>query len=251
MYVLVKFLFWTAIWPIIWERNCPFGFLLVEFWLWCRRFKSIFLSLWCLEQKVLGNCFDSWSLPSFLFKYLRHKKLPKRKKNCMVNSKTEQANIIWAASSEKVHSSMHKMCGFQSSCTCAKFHPDLCSPLIHSNDSGSRQQRPWSDCMNVQSDLGLCCPFMPWRHIFAWRGSSMLISILTHSSSKFLWAFITMKSAFLFLQDWNRKLCLKLMIKSKLYWIFRVICVSKQVFLFLCSGLSLELFWQNNSEFFL
>ena len=33
--------------------------------------------------------------------------------------------------------------------TCAKSHPGICSPLIHSivsNDSVSRQQRPWSDC---------------------------------------------------------------------------------------------------------
>ena len=35
-----------------------------------------------------------------------------------------------------------KMCGFTSSCTCAKYHPGRCSPFIHfvvSNDSVSGQ----------------------------------------------------------------------------------------------------------------
>ena len=31
MYVLVKFLFWVAFWPILWEENYSFGFLLVVF----------------------------------------------------------------------------------------------------------------------------------------------------------------------------------------------------------------------------
>ena len=66
MYVLVKFIFWIAVWPIVWERNRPFGFLLVVFWLWCRCFKCVLLSLWCLGRKVFGNYIDSWSFPSFL-----------------------------------------------------------------------------------------------------------------------------------------------------------------------------------------
>ena len=37
------------------------------FWLRCRCFKCVFLSLWCLGRKVLGNCIDSWLLHSFLF----------------------------------------------------------------------------------------------------------------------------------------------------------------------------------------
>ena len=49
-----------------WERNCPFGFLFVVFWLWCRCFKYVLLSLWWLGRRVLGHCIDSWSLPSFL-----------------------------------------------------------------------------------------------------------------------------------------------------------------------------------------
>ena len=65
-----------------------------------------------------------------------------------------------------------KMCSIRSSCMCTKYHPGLCSPFIHSveyNDSVSRQWRPWSDCTDVQSDLGLCCPLMPevmFFHVF-------------------------------------------------------------------------------------
>ena len=52
---------------------------------------------------------------------------------------------------------------FRSSCACAKYHPGLCSPFIHSivfNDFASGQGRPWSDCADAQSDLGLHCPHM-------------------------------------------------------------------------------------------
>ena len=71
MYVLVKFLFLIAVWPFFFfffffffflERDCPFGFLLVVFWLWSRCFGCVLLSLWCLGRKVLGNCIDSWSI---------------------------------------------------------------------------------------------------------------------------------------------------------------------------------------------
>ena len=40
-------LFWVAVWPIF-GKNCSLGFLLVVFWLWCRCFKCVLLSLWCL-----------------------------------------------------------------------------------------------------------------------------------------------------------------------------------------------------------
>ena len=49
--------------------DCPFGFLLVVFKLWCRCFKCVLLFLWCLGQTVLSNCIDSWLLPSFLLTY--------------------------------------------------------------------------------------------------------------------------------------------------------------------------------------
>ena len=49
-------------------------------------------------------------------------------------------NGIWAVSSKKKPSNVHKMCRLKSSC--AKYHPGLCSPFIHfvvSNDSVSGQ----------------------------------------------------------------------------------------------------------------
>ena len=60
MYVLVKFLFWIAVRPIL-------AFCLMIFRLWFRCFECVLLSLLCLGLNVLGNCIDSWSLPSFLF----------------------------------------------------------------------------------------------------------------------------------------------------------------------------------------
>ena len=72
---------------------------------------------------------------------------------------------------------MCKMHRFGSSCTCVKYHPDLCSPLIHSvgsNYSISGQWRPWSDCASAQSDLGLHCPHMIQRDISAWWGSDIV-----------------------------------------------------------------------------
>ena len=53
--------------------------------------------------------------------------------------------IIRATSSQEVPSNMHKMCLFRLNWACAKYHPGLCSPFIHSaiyNDSVSSQQRP-------------------------------------------------------------------------------------------------------------
>ena len=69
-----------------------------------------------------------------------------------------------ASSNEKVSSNKRKKCGFTLSYACAMFHPGLCSPSISSivsNDSGSGQRRPWSDCAGAQSDLGLHCLRMP------------------------------------------------------------------------------------------
>ena len=62
------------------------------------------------------------------------------------------------------------ICAVGSSCACAKYHPGLCSPFIHSivaNESISGLWRPWSDCADAQSDQGLHCPLMSWRHFFA------------------------------------------------------------------------------------
>ena len=55
-------------------------------------------------------------------------------------------------------------CAVRSSYPCAIYHLSLCSPFIHfvvSNDLISGQSRPWSDCTDVQADLGLRCPHMP------------------------------------------------------------------------------------------
>ena len=51
-----------------------------------------------------------------------------------------------------------------SSHSCTKFQPGICSPLIHtivSIDFVSRQRRPCSDCVDVHTDLGLRCLHMP------------------------------------------------------------------------------------------
>ena len=59
---------------------------------------------------------------------------------------------------------MYKMYRFRSSCACAKHHPGLCCPFIHSvvsNNSVNGQRRPWSDCADAQADLGRHCPHMP------------------------------------------------------------------------------------------
>ena len=49
---------------------------------------------------------------------------------------------------------------------CTKYHPGLCSSLIHSqsvvsHDSVKWQWMPWSDCTDPQADLGFHCPHMP------------------------------------------------------------------------------------------
>ena len=64
MYVLVISFILDSRLAYFWINNCPFGLLLVVFWLWCRYFKCTLLSLWCLGRKLLGNCIDSWSLLS-------------------------------------------------------------------------------------------------------------------------------------------------------------------------------------------
>ena len=58
---------------------------------------------------------------------------------------------------------MRRICRFTSSCTCAKSHFSISSPLNHSivsNDSVCGQWWPWSDCADAQSNLGLRCPHM-------------------------------------------------------------------------------------------
>ena len=80
-------------------------------------------------------------------------------------------HIIWATLSEKVPSSMRKMCGLTSSCACPRLHPGICSPLKHSivhvsSDSVCGQRKPWSDCASAQSDQGLRY-LNARRHVFS------------------------------------------------------------------------------------
>ena len=85
--------------------------------------------------------------------------------------------------------SLHKMCRFTSSYTCAQSHPGMCSPLKHSAvtiDSVNRQRRPWSDCTNVQSHLGLCCPAMP-KDMFSHGVAHFKISTMHVSWTSDLW----------------------------------------------------------------
>ena len=68
--------------------------------------------------------------------------------------------IKWAASSEKVPSSMRKRCWFTLSCTCAKLIRDLKHSIV-SKDSIRGQWRPWLNCADAQADLGFLSPHMP------------------------------------------------------------------------------------------
>ena len=55
----------------------------------------------------------------------------------------------------------------------AKYHRAFCYPFLHSavvNDFVREQWRPWTDCADAQADLGLRCPHMSKKRIFAWHG---------------------------------------------------------------------------------
>ena len=87
----------------------------------------------------------------------------------------DMCTIIWASLAKRGLRTCAKCTDTDLSYACAKSHPDICSPLIHSivsNDSVSGQRRPWSDCADAQADLGIRCPHMPetsfrmTRHIF-------------------------------------------------------------------------------------
>ena len=71
MYVLVKFLFLDSRLAIlgVGAGNCPFGFALAVFYCGAVTLSASFFPFGVLERKVLGNCIDSWSLPSFLFQF--------------------------------------------------------------------------------------------------------------------------------------------------------------------------------------
>ena len=68
-YVLVKFLFWP--YGHFLGTNRLFGFLLVVLWLWCRYFKCVLLSVWCLWN---GRCYGIVSISDLFIKslYMQH-----------------------------------------------------------------------------------------------------------------------------------------------------------------------------------
>ena len=98
---------------------------------------------------------------------------------------------MWAAPDEKVPSNTSKICGFTSSCTCAKSHPGICFPLKHSivsNDSVSGQRRSRSDCASAQSHLGICCPHLTWRYsLFWWAHVINIVYIIIHIERTLAW----------------------------------------------------------------
>ena len=64
-----------------------------------------------------------------------------------------------------------------SSYTSGKYHPGLCSPVIHSvvaNDSASGQRRHWKDCAYAQVGLRICCPHMP-EDKFSYGAAKLII----------------------------------------------------------------------------
>ena len=88
---------------------------------------------------------------------------------------------VLAVSNEKVLSSMRKMCGFTSSCTCAKSHPDIYSPMKHFNIQWFYF---WTTkvLIRLRECAGWSGPSLSAyarKHVSAWRGpyrNSILLS---------------------------------------------------------------------------
>ena len=99
---------------------------------------------------------------------------------------TSSRSSLWTSSRENVPLSMRKMCRLRSSCTYSRYHLGLYSPFMQfvvSDDYVSGQWRPWSECVNVQADLGLYCPHMPdnmFLHGAAWRKGGTFGSTSRH-----------------------------------------------------------------------
>ena len=62
---------WIAVWPFF-GKKLSFWLSACSVWLWCRYFKCVLFPIGVLELKMLGNCIEFWSLPSFLFAKLMH-----------------------------------------------------------------------------------------------------------------------------------------------------------------------------------
>ena len=107
-------------------------------------------------------------LYQFLLNTIKLRKLPP-----LLKPYLQPYHFIWSTSSKKVPSNMRKIWRFRSSWECVKYHPGLCFPLIDSvvsSNSVSGQWRPWSDCTDVQADLGPSLCTYAQRHIFTWNG---------------------------------------------------------------------------------
>ena len=100
--------------------------------------------------------------------------------------------VIGSSSSEIMPSNICKVRRFRSSCACVKYHPSLCTPVIHSvvfNDSVIGQRRPLSDCADAPAELGLRSPYARTR----FRMGRPIIDI-----SGLCFLHMTKKSPFLF-----------------------------------------------------
>ena len=112
---------------------------------------------------------------------------------------------VLARSSRRVPSSMHIFRFIQAH---AQSHPGICSPLMHSivsNDSVSRQQRPWSDSVNVQTDLCLYCRHMPndFSHGMALAGLGGSVGCAIRLETRRSWVQPPLRSATFFRGDWS------------------------------------------------
>ena len=112
------------------------------------------------EPSHLDLCCLTFSLSTLHINYFPSDTLFKKKQQ---KKKTDDKCCLkFGTERVKESSNMREMHRFRSSFLCAKNHPYLCSPFIHtvvSSDSVSRQWWPWSDC--AQADLGLRCPHIP------------------------------------------------------------------------------------------
>ena len=81
-----------------------------------------------------------------------------------------QIYLSWGEKMPLVHSTVRKQYRSRSAQEVAQSDEGICFTLIYSTVSNvfiSGQRRPRSDCADAQSDLGLRCPHMPWRHVFS------------------------------------------------------------------------------------
>ena len=81
-------------------------------------------------------------------------------------------SVIWAASSKKVPSKVHKLRRLRSSCICTKYHPGVCSPFIHSRVSNDFVGGQWRSCSDCGCTGWSTLPLSAYagRYAFTWCG---------------------------------------------------------------------------------